>query len=111
MAGEKDSFALGRQSVRAEAFGLYRMLGHDGATLEEIRELIVVPARTELLLRPYAKAHPEDAHFIVRCLKFRSRVLLEFERLVRDGVPVAELLKVEESERDTAGKAFANVQA
>jgi hypothetical protein len=34
--GEEDSFARGRQSACAEALGLYRMLGHDGNTIEAI---------------------------------------------------------------------------
>jgi hypothetical protein len=50
------------------------------------------------VLRAYSRMHAEDAHWIESCLKFRSRVLEEFERLVREGVPVADELEVEESE-------------
>jgi hypothetical protein len=86
MAGDEDSFSLGRQSAKAEALGLYRMLGHDGNTVEELRELISVPPKIECALCAFARAHPEEAHCINRNLKFRSRVLQEFERLVRDGL-------------------------
>ena len=45
-----------------------------------------MPPRIEWALRAYAKAHPEEAHFIERVIKFREAVALNFERLVRDGV-------------------------
>jgi hypothetical protein len=45
--------------------------------------LVSVPPKIERALRAFARAHPEDAHFIEQSLKFRSRVLQEFERLVR----------------------------
>lgn len=51
--GEGDSFALCRQSARDEALGLYRMLGHDGKTVESLRELIAVLAKTEHVLRAF----------------------------------------------------------
>jgi hypothetical protein len=53
---EEDSCALGRQSARAEALGLYRMLDHDGNTIEAIRELIGVPPKIEHALQAFAKA-------------------------------------------------------
>jgi len=97
-------------SARAEARGLYRMLGA-GSTVEAVRELIVVPARTERVLRAYARAYPEEAHSIEGILGFRRAVGREFERLVREGVPVAELPKAEDAGRDTIRRAFVNVQA
>ena len=60
MAEAPISVALGRQSVLAEARGLYRMIQPE-CSIEEIRELIAVPPRTERVLRAYAKAHVEDA--------------------------------------------------
>ncbi len=62
MAGKEDSIALGRQSARAEALGLYRMLGHDGNTVEALRELIAVPPLIERVVRAFAQAHSEEAH-------------------------------------------------
>jgi hypothetical protein len=47
----EDSFALGRQSAHEEARALYLMLGHDGNTVEAIRELISVPQKIEYALR------------------------------------------------------------
>jgi hypothetical protein len=44
---EEDTFALGRQSAEAKALGLYRLLGHDGNTVEALRELIAVPPLIE----------------------------------------------------------------
>ena len=61
---EEDSFALGRQSARAEALGLYRMLGDDGNTVEALCELIAVPPLIERVLRAFAQAHPEEAYSI-----------------------------------------------
>ena len=40
------------------------MLGQDGNSVEELRELIAVPPRIEGALRAYVKAHPEEQHFI-----------------------------------------------
>jgi hypothetical protein len=76
---------LGRQPAIAEAHALYPMIGEEN-TVEELRELIVVPPRIEWALRAYARAHPEEAHFVDRVLKFREIVAREFERLIRDGV-------------------------
>jgi hypothetical protein len=86
----EDACLLGRQSARAEALGLYRMLGHDGNTVDAIRELIRVPPKIERVLRAFAHAHPEEAHAIERNLKFRFSVAREFDRLVRKEVPAAE---------------------
>ena len=72
--GEEDSFSLGRQSARAEAIGLFRMVGHDGNTVEALRELIAVQPKIERVLRSFAQAHPEEAHGIDRNLKFRQAV-------------------------------------
>ena len=107
MAGEEDSFALGRQSARAEALGLYQMLGHDGNTVESIRELIAVQPKIERVLLAFAQVHPEEAYSIDRNLKFRLSVSREFERLVREGLPVAALQEVEESDLDGSEKTFA----
>jgi hypothetical protein len=72
----------------------------DGNTVEEHRELITVPPKTERVLRAFARAHPEEAYSIERSLKFRQAVAQEFERLVREGVPVADVPQEEESELD-----------
>jgi hypothetical protein len=81
MANAPNSFALGRQSPLAEAYGLYRMIQPE-CSVEELRELIAVPPRIERVLLSYAKAHVEDAHWIEACLKFRKTVAEEFERLL-----------------------------
>lgn len=106
-----DDELLGRQSAVAEARALYRMIGHGSNTADTLRELIAVPPLIEQVLRAFAQAHPEEAHSIDRNLKFRVSVTREFERLVRDGVPVADLLEVEESELDAAEETFAVAQA
>jgi len=100
----------GAAGARAEARGLLPLL-LSGSTLEEIRELIAVPPRIERVLRAYARTNAEDAYWIEANLKFRQAVGREFERLVREGVPVVELPEVEKPERDTTGRAFANAQA
>lgn len=106
----EDVCSLGRQSARAEVLGLYRMLGHDGNTVEALRELIAVPPKIERVLRAFARAHPEEAYFVERTLKFRQAVAREFERLVREGVPVAEIPEVEESELDATEAIYADAQ-
>jgi hypothetical protein len=108
MASAEDS-RLGRQSAIAEAHALYRMLGQDGNTVEELRELIAVPPRIEWALRAYAQAHPEEAYFVSRALKFRGAVAREFERLLHEGVSATDFAEVEEMElgASTSEVAFA----
>lgn len=76
---EEGSFALGRQSAHGEALGLYRMLGHDGNTVEALCELIAVPPKIEYVLRAFARVHPEEAHSIDRNIKFSSSKITSFD--------------------------------
>src|SRR6266404_9993545 len=92
---------LGRQSAFQEAGALFLMIGEEN-TVEELRELIAVPPKIERALQAFAKANPREAHWIESTLKFREAVGREFERLVRDGVPVADLPEVEEVELDAS---------
>lgn len=86
------------------------MVGHDGNTVEELRELIAVPPRIERVLRAFARAHPEEAYEISRTLKFRSAIAGEFERLVREGVPLAGVSEAEESELGSSEETFVDAQ-
>jgi hypothetical protein len=70
-------------AAHAEAHSLYRLVGHDGNTVESIRALIGVPARLESVLRDYIKADPTDAAWVESAMHSRSRVAKEFEALVR----------------------------
>ena len=88
---------------------MYRMLG-DENTVEELRELIAVPPKTERLLRTFAMKNPVEAHWIESTIKFRQAVAREFERLVRSGAAVAEILEVEESELDAVEATYAGAQ-
>ena len=85
------------------------MLGQEGNTVKELRELTAVPARVELALRVYARVHPAEAHFVDRVIKFREIVAREFERLLLGAAPVVDLPEAEEVElRDSTGEvAFA----
>ena len=85
------------------------MLGQDGNSVEELRELIAVPPRIEWALRAYLKAHREEQHFIARVIKFREAVARKFEFLVRDGVQVDDLQDLREVQLDvfTSKVAFA----
>ena len=103
---EEDTFALGRQSARAEALGLYRMFGHDGNTIDALRELIAVPPKIEQVLLAFARAHPQET-YIEKNLKFRQAAGREFERLLCEGVPVADLPEVEEQESDAEEETYA----
>jgi hypothetical protein len=93
------SFALGRQSALTEAYGLYRMI-HAECTVGDLRELIAVPPHIERVLRAYAKAHVEDAHWIEACLKFRTAVSEEFDRLLCDGPHEIDLPGINDGELD-----------
>jgi hypothetical protein len=84
LAKAPNSLAFGRQSALAEAYGLYRMIQPE-CSVEEHRELIAAPPNIERVLRAYAKAHVEDAHWIEACPKFRKAVAEEFERLLCAG--------------------------
>lgn len=97
LRGRMDDELLGRHSAFDEAEALYRMVG-DKNTVKELRDLIAVPPKVERALCAFAKANPHEAHWIELTLKFRSRVLEVFERLVREGIPVADLPEVEEME-------------
>lgn len=91
-----DDELLGRQSAFDEAKLLYRMIGEE-TSAKEIRELIAVPPRAEAVLRAFVRVNPEDGEWIEATLKFRSDVLDEFDRLVREGVPESPLPEVAES--------------
>lgn len=66
MADEEDSHSVGCQSGRAEALGIYRLLGQDGNTVEAMRELVIVPSTIKGALRAFARAPLEVAHFVER---------------------------------------------
>jgi len=69
-----------------------------------------VAPRVEYELRAFARAHSENAAFIEKSLKFRCRVLEEFDRLVREGIPVGDLREADEPESDAVEEAFAVAQ-
>jgi hypothetical protein len=66
----------------------------------DLRELIAVPPHIERVLRKYAKAHVEDAHWIVACLKFRKAVAEEFERRLCAGAAAIDLPEADDGELD-----------
>jgi hypothetical protein len=101
---------FGRQSAIAEAHAIYRMLGHDVNTVEELRELIAVPPKIERALRAFAKAHVQDAYWIEATLKFRESVAREFEGLVCDGLQMADLPQVEMENLQASTEAVAFAQ-
>lgn len=104
-----DDELLGRQSAFDEAKALYRMLGEEN-TVEQIRALVAVPKKIELALLAFAKANPQEAHWVESTLKFRSRVLEVFEGLVHEGLPVAVSPEVEECEAGPSIEASAFAQ-
>ena len=81
--------------------GLYKLIDAE-FSIGELRELIAVPPHIERVLRAYAKAHVEDAHWIEACLKFRKAVAEEFERLLYAGVEATGSLEVDDGELDPA---------
>lgn len=66
---------------KIEARALFQLLGRNGVTVEDIRELIAITAETERHLQAYARANPEERQNIERVLKFRELVGREFEQL------------------------------
>jgi len=68
--------------------------------LRNFAKLIAVPPHIERVLRAYAKAHVEDAHWIEACLKFRQAVAEEFERLLCASAAVMDFPEVDDGELD-----------
>ena len=110
LRGRMNDELLGRQSAFDEAKLLYRMIGEE-TTIEEIRELIVVSPRVETVLRAFVRANPDDGEWIEATLKFRSDVLEEFNRLVRDGIPATPLAEIADSPLSLFTDALAFAQA
>jgi hypothetical protein len=100
---------MSNDTACVEARALYRML-EDENTVEELRELIRVPPKTEQLLRTFARKNPAEAHWIESAIKFRQAVAREFERLVREGVAVAEIPEVKELELDAVEESYVAAQ-
>ena len=69
-------------AARIEAKALLVTVGKKGTTIESLRELISVPPEVEALLLAYARTHSAEGREIEIGLRFRKRVLEEFERLV-----------------------------
>jgi hypothetical protein len=95
-----DTCSLGGLSVCVEARALYEMVVRGTASVHGVRGLICVDPKSETWLRAFALAHPEEAHFVDRALKFRSAVLEVFDALVSDGVLANQSLEVEQAESD-----------
>ena len=66
--------------IHDEVQFLLNLMRRTGSTVEDIRELIEVPADVESTLRVYCRENPEEALGIFRVLTFRKRVAEEFER-------------------------------
>jgi hypothetical protein len=69
-------------AARIEARALLATVGKNGDTIETLRELISVPPDIEALLRAFARTHPAEGGEIEIGLRFRKRVLEEFEALL-----------------------------
>ena len=91
-----DDELLSRHSAILEARCLLKLL-ETGSTVEGLRQLIVVPARSERAMRAFSQAHEEEAYFMDRAVMFRKAVLDEFNRLVRAGAARTDV-EVEETE-------------
>jgi hypothetical protein len=70
-------------SPGAEARTIRTLIDNNGDTIEDLRELIEVPPEIEALLRAFARAYPEEGREIEMGLRFRERVLGEFERMAK----------------------------
>lgn len=101
-----DDELLGRQSAFDEAKALHGMTGEEN-TIEELRELIVVPPKIERALRAFTQARLQEVHWIESTLMFREAVLCEFERLIREGASVGEFPELEAMESGASSEAVA----
>ena len=66
---------------RIEARALLVMVRKKSDTVENLRKLISVPPESEARLRAYARLNPIAGREIETSLRFRKRVLEEFERI------------------------------
>jgi hypothetical protein len=71
------------------------MVGKNGDTVESLRELISVPPEIETLLQAYAQFHPVEGREIEMSLRFRERVLEEFEQLTRHVILLRRILRTD----------------
>jgi len=84
-------------AVRIEAASLVKMVGRHGAStsLKSIRQLIAVPPKIETVFRAYAEGvRPESAlesRAVLRVVRWRERVLAEFNRLLRSSKPASHM--------------------
>jgi len=70
--------------VKEEARALFEMIGRNGDSVESIRELFSVPPKIEVWLLEQTRHSPRGRRGIEKVLRFRRRVLEEFERLITD---------------------------
>lgn len=73
-----------------EARDLHRMTVYGSCTVESMRDLISVPPEIEAALLAYADHYPKDGDRIRCVLRFRRRVGVEFEKLLRCDMPLTE---------------------
>lgn len=84
-------------AARLEAASLVKMVGRYGAStsLKSIRQLIAVPPKIESIFRAYAQAvRPESAlesGAVLSVVRWRERVLAEFNRLLRSSKPASHM--------------------
>jgi hypothetical protein len=84
-------------AVRSEAASLVKMVGRYGAStsLKSIRQLIAVPPKIETIFRAYAQAVRAESALesgaVLRVVRWRERVLAEFNRLLRSSKPASHL--------------------
>lgn len=72
--------------VKEEARALFEMVGRNGDTMDSLRELILVSPKIEAWLLEQTRHSPRGRCGIEKVLRFRRRVLEEFERLVSVGL-------------------------
>lgn len=71
-----------RSPARVEAEALYHMVQAGRDTIENVRDLISVPAQMEEQVKDLNYPNPGDQKRLLATLKFRKQVLVEFESLV-----------------------------
>ena len=69
-----------------EARGILRLVSLGASTVESARELIEIPEREKAVLDAFANLGGEEGITIGSAVRFRAKVLKEFDRLVASGL-------------------------
>ncbi len=82
LTGRMEAVPLGTAQVSDDAEFFLAAVKHKIMTEAQVLDVISVPERIEAVLQEFAARNPIDGRTILTALRFRKRVLAEFERLL-----------------------------